>query len=328
MRSAKRIGAASVAAAAAIAFAATTAVGQDGLPEEGDFVLTFSLVEINGAAPIAIGPNQMVQAVHQVAHLFNDAGEGGFIHYAVGDCATLQVVDVEAGTVAIDGYCSYRDGDGDRIFESMTTNGPVQIGAIALDSEWTGGTGKYEGIGGTFTTELFAMVEDGDAVLVGGRKTGAFSFAMETAMDGEPATPAEPAEPAPEPEPAPAEPAPALEPAPAPEPETPAPPQDDEALMAALMEEGEVVFRRTANCAGCHGNEGQGGFGPALAGNDYLAGVGGVIGIILGGFEDHGMPAFADDLNDREVAAVATFVRNAWGNDYGIVREAWVATRR
>lgn len=98
----------------------------------------------------------------------------------------------------------------------------------------------------------------------------------------------------------------------------------------AVMELGETVFFTTAGCAGCHGNEGQGGFGPEFAGNEYLDGVGGLIGMILGGFEEHGMPAFADTLTDEEVAAVATFVRNSFGNAFEpqIVNPAWVATRR
>ena len=28
----------------------------------------------------------------------------------------------------------------------------------------------------------------------------------------------------------------------------------------------------------------------------------------------YGMPPFAQDLNDAQVAAVATYIRNAWGN--------------
>ncbi len=98
----------------------------------------------------------------------------------------------------------------------------------------------------------------------------------------------------------------------------------------AVMALGETVFFDTARCAGCHGNEGEGGFGPTLAGNEYLAQIGGLLGIILGGFEEHGMPAFAATLSDEEIAAVATFVRNSWGNAFEpqIMNPAWVATRR
>jgi mono/diheme cytochrome c family protein len=44
--------------------------------------------------------------------------------------------------------------------------------------------------------------------------------------------------------------------------------------------------------------------------------------------EEHGMPPFRDVLNDRKIAAIATYIRNAWGNTYGIVTPADVAGLR
>ncbi len=325
----RRAGILSAAVAGAALIAASAANGQeDAMAMSGEFALTLSLVETASGDPVAIGPSQMALAVNQVAHLFNDEGDGAFLNYASGNCASLQVVDVESNTIEIDGYCSYRDADGDWAFEHFATDGAVDIAALTMNSEWTGGTGKYAELSGTFTTTLSATIQDGDVTLVGGRKTGSYAIGAAEPMEEAEPTPAEPETPA-EAE-APAEPETPAEPEAPAEPETPAAdaPMDDEALLAALMDEGDTVFHRTANCANCHGDEGQGGFGPTLAGNDYLAGVGGLIGIILGGFEEHGMPAFANALDDRQVAAVATFVRNSWGNDYGLVREAWVATRR
>lgn len=97
----------------------------------------------------------------------------------------------------------------------------------------------------------------------------------------------------------------------------------DPALFAALMEEGEEVFMD--ECAFCHGNEGEGTRGPRLAGNAYLQANASTITLILGGYESHGMPAFRNALNIREIAAVVTFIRNSWGNEYGITTEATVA---
>lgn len=265
-------------------------------PAGAEFDLTFSLVEISGGDPIAIGAGQMALAVNQVAHLF---GNDGFLNYAVGNCSSLQLVDIEAGTIEIEGYCSYRDSEGDHVFERFATDSAVSIGALILTGEFIGGTGKFDGIAGTVTTEMYGFVGNGDVTLVGGRKTGRFVVAGDEL------------------------------PAPAEDVAAPAEEVDeDEALFAALMEEGALVYRRVANCAGCHGNEGLGDFGPRLAGDGYLASVGGVVGIILGGFTEHGMPAFAADLDNRQVAAVATFIRNSWGNEYGLVREEWVANRR
>ena len=66
---------------------------------------------------------------------------------------------------------------------------------------------------------------------------------------------------------------------------------------------------------------------PALAGNGFVASAGSVAAQILAGNPDRGMPAF-DRLSDREIAAIATFVRNSWGNEYGLVRESTVTNRR
>ena len=80
-------------------------------------------------------------------------------------------------------------------------------------------------------------------------------------------------------------------------------------------------------CAGCHGRDGQGAPGryAALAGNravllDPPANL--VRVIVSGGFtpataghpRPFGMPPFGPELDDAQIAAVATYVRAAWGN--------------
>ncbi len=100
--------------------------------------------------------------------------------------------------------------------------------------------------------------------------------------------------------------------------------------MATLMTEGEALFN--SNCAGCHARDGTGDEnglpGPKLVGNDFLASAGAIIGQIMVGNPNHGMPPFLDRLNDREIAAIATYVRNSWGNAYGIVPVNSVTIRR
>ena len=92
------------------------------------------------------------------------------------------------------------------------------------------------------------------------------------------------------------------------------------------MEEGAEGFED--NCAICHGDEGQGGgTGPRLAGNTFVSSNTAIATQIIEGYEDHGMPPF-DHLSDREISAIATFVRNSWGNDYGITPETVVAANR
>ncbi len=282
---------------AAIA-SATAALGQDGgLAAEGDFALTVALSESSAGTPVLAGDGRMAIAVNQTVRVFNDAGPGSLLHFAVGSCASYQIIDIGTNSVAITGFCSYRDADGDQVFEQFATDGAVPLDAIVLTGSWTGGTGKYESLEGGVTTQLAGSVQEGDLVLTGGRKTGAYVIAS--------AAPA----------------------APAAEPPAPAGAADPEALLAALVDEGDEIFH-SVGCSGCHGANGQGGAGPELAGNQALSSQAHVISMVLFGNEEHGMPAFADRLDDRQVAAVGTYIRNSWGNGFGVVREPAVATRR
>lgn len=88
-----------------------------------------------------------------------------------------------------------------------------------------------------------------------------------------------------------------------------------EEVFAALMAEGRTQFSR--NCMACHGAEGQGGAGPSLAGMQALSDSTFVISTIIVGRTHHGMPAFGPMLDDNQIASIATFVRNSWGNDFG-----------
>jgi mono/diheme cytochrome c family protein len=94
---------------------------------------------------------------------------------------------------------------------------------------------------------------------------------------------------------------------------------------AGGLSAGERVYVRQG-CSACHGVEGGGGIGPALAGNARLAEDSYVIGQILSG--GGGMPPFADRLSDEEVAAVANHERTSWGNDFGTISADEVAGRR
>ena len=97
----------------------------------------------------------------------------------------------------------------------------------------------------------------------------------------------------------------------------------DDAAMAALIEDGENVFSR--NCAVCHGPEGDGGEGPRFAGNQLLVSVSTTLDqVLLGGAY---MPPF-DGMSNDDIAAVATFIRNSWGNEFGMITADQVANYR
>lgn len=98
----------------------------------------------------------------------------------------------------------------------------------------------------------------------------------------------------------------------------------DVMTLNVLKNEGRQVYG--ANCAVCHGQNGGGGEGPALASNRKLIDNEHVVDQILYG--GYFMPAFKDQLSDREVATVATYIRNSWGNDFGMVTEEEVSAAR
>jgi mono/diheme cytochrome c family protein len=93
-------------------------------------------------------------------------------------------------------------------------------------------------------------------------------------------------------------------------------PEVDEEVFADLMAEGQRAF--SSNSAVCHGAEGQGAIGPRLAGNSNLSRSEFIVRRIILGFPEHGMPPFGH-LSDEQIAAIATFARNSWGNEFGAV---------
>jgi mono/diheme cytochrome c family protein len=93
--------------------------------------------------------------------------------------------------------------------------------------------------------------------------------------------------------------------------------------LADLIAEGEGVF--ASNCEACHGAEGEGGAGPALAGSQLLSSIGTIARQVLDGGER--MPSFSQ-LSDHQIAAVATYIRNSWGNAFGIVTDEDIASWR
>ncbi len=86
---------------------------------------------------------------------------------------------------------------------------------------------------------------------------------------------------------------------------------------AITLRVGGSVFAN--NCAACHGSEGQGGVGPALAGNARVnaADASSMIETIMQG--RNFMPSWRGQLSAGEIAAVATYVRSSWGNNASTV---------
>lgn len=104
----------------------------------------------------------------------------------------------------------------------------------------------------------------------------------------------------------------------APETAAPAAPAADAAAadpaLAAAIEAGHTEYLK--NCRPCHGSKGTAGV--PLAGNEKVSGGADYLvwAIITGpGY----MPEFGPVLSDEQIAAIATFIENSWGNANGIV---------
>jgi mono/diheme cytochrome c family protein len=108
------------------------------------------------------------------------------------------------------------------------------------------------------------------------------------------------------------------------------PPAESQRAVAAMptsarLERGAKVY--AAQCARCHGDDGRGvarAYVP-LAGNSavLLDPPANLVQVVLGGTfapstagnpRPFGMPPFATELGDDDIAAVLSYVRNAWGN--------------
>jgi cbb3-type cytochrome c oxidase subunit III len=74
-------------------------------------------------------------------------------------------------------------------------------------------------------------------------------------------------------------------------------------------EEGEAVFK--ANCRSCHGEKGQGGFGPNLAGERWkYGGTDAALFATISGGRPGGMPAFEAQLGRDRTWKVIAYLRS------------------
>jgi cytochrome c oxidase cbb3-type subunit 3 len=93
-------------------------------------------------------------------------------------------------------------------------------------------------------------------------------------------------------------------------------------LEGADLASGKDLF--IANCAACHGKEGQGTVGPNLA-DDYWMHGGGLADIfksIKYGWVDNGMKAWKEDLSPMQIAQISSFIRTLKGTNPAGGKEA------
>jgi len=83
-----------------------------------------------------------------------------------------------------------------------------------------------------------------------------------------------------------------------------------------LMERGKSVYDRA--CLACHGANGEGGLGNAIAKSPVATGdLNKHLDIGINGVPGTAMQAFGGQMNDVDMAAVITYQRNAFGNNMG-----------
>ena len=86
--------------------------------------------------------------------------------------------------------------------------------------------------------------------------------------------------------------------------------------LEQLYDDGKKVYDRA--CVACHGANGEGGVGKAIAGSAIATGnMREHIDVLVNGVPGTAMQAFGGQLNDIELAAVITYQRNAFGNNMG-----------
>ena len=86
--------------------------------------------------------------------------------------------------------------------------------------------------------------------------------------------------------------------------------------LEELVERGKSVY--TSSCSACHGANGEGGVGNAIAGSPIATGaMKEHTDRVVNGVPGTAMPAFGSQLNEVDLAAVITYQRNAFGNNMG-----------
>lgn len=109
-------------------------------------------------------------------------------------------------------------------------------------------------------------------------------------------------------------------------------------VVATLAQQGKSVF---GQCVGCHGGNGAGvpGQFPPLAGSHFVTGgEKRLIAVLLKGLSgpitiegklyNNQMPAWEAALTDKKIAAVASFIRQEWGNKAEEISESKVTAAR
>ena len=136
--------------------------------------LDVTITDVTTAESIETSDDQTVFALDQ---LIVATGEG-VLNNTTGRCLALEVAENATGASVTNGFCTFVDAAGDKIFEEF------EIARNSLNAEasgtgtFTGGTGRYQGISGDVThTRTLLLPGPKEGVFPGiGSITGTVSF--------------------------------------------------------------------------------------------------------------------------------------------------------
>ena len=173
-----------ISVAIATALAQTTGVRADEpFATNAKFSLTYTFTTSTPAAPIDVGGGMDLTVNRYLVTTINDANHG-FLHLTAGRCINIRFTDRKMQTINSNGYCNFKDRDGDVLYAEYTTSGPKPIKAITLTWTFKSGTGKYDGISGTARDFNSANLDDTDAYQAAGKMVGSYKIVRAGVNDG------------------------------------------------------------------------------------------------------------------------------------------------
>lgn len=169
-------------ALAALCTAFGGAYADERFATSGKFALTYTFTTSTPASPIDIGAGTDLTVNRYLTTIVNDAN-GGFLHLTAGRCTNIRFTDRKKQTIDSQGYCNFKDRDGDVLYAEYTTDGPKPIKAITLVWNFKSGTGKYDGITGSAKDFNSANLDETGSYQAAGRMVGSYKIVRSGVSD-------------------------------------------------------------------------------------------------------------------------------------------------
>lgn len=106
-----------------------------------------TITDVTTAETLQIGEGETLFSLDQLVVL---SGEG-ILNNLTGRCLGLEEVQDDTGASVFNGFCTYGDGDDDKIFSEVRLERDSLTDEASGPARITGGTGKFQGISGRLT---------------------------------------------------------------------------------------------------------------------------------------------------------------------------------